>query len=185
MSKPPRAVYRELESQALIDSDGFSRVARVSWLALPTDSERRGDSRAGGPPSEQAALKRAPVEKGIAMSAEPIITVVLRPTNVFTRSGCLFCGGASGNEAVNADVFSAVVNARPGQTGMDWTGLVVCGRCLASDNIPEIIRENAAWHRERAAQLEAIAANLPPLPTYAEWQQAQKNADAARGVGTN
>jgi hypothetical protein len=111
---------------------------------------------------------------------DPIISVQLRRSNVLTRWPCLFCGGSSGKESWNADVFSAVVNVRPGQAGSDWTGYVVCAQCLAKNKhqLVETIHESAAWHRERAAELEEIAANMPPLPTPAEWSAANRAEDA-------
>ena len=114
---------------------------------------------------------------------EPIITVALKRTNFFRRIACLFCDGTSDKDGVNAEVFSAVVNVRENQSGADFTGYVICAECLAKDKrqLEETIAESAAWYRERAAELDTIGANLPPLPTYAEWKQANEaNAAAER-----
>src|SRR5262245_57620577 len=110
---------------------------------------------------------------------ESVITVKLRRTNFYTRYECLFCGGCSQKEAVNAEVWSSVVNVRENQTEAAWTGLVVCSQCLKRDveQLAATVRESAAWHRERAAELESIAADLPPLPTVAEWETANQQVD--------
>lgn len=110
------------------------------------------------------------------MTREDLITVDLRTTNYYRRRPCLFCGGHSDKDAVNAEVSSAVLDVRPGQTGSAVTGWIVCRRCLQADaaEVRAQLREHAAWHRERAGELEAIAADLPPLPTLAQVEQLEQ-----------
>jgi len=127
--------------------------------------------------------------------AADLISVGLDSNWWHRRRPCLFCGGCSDKEAVSARVYSNVIdqpadtgdrrvsdgwtpdaNEPPGHadTGLRQTDYIVCGDCLARQpaDLQEVIRENAAWHRERATELEAIADNLPALPTVQEWMKA-------------
>lgn len=111
--------------------------------------------------------------------AESIVTVELNHAGGYRRRPCLFCGGSSDKNLVNAQVSSAVVNRGPAQKYAGPTGDIVCETCLGLDKAALVaeIQVNAAWHRERAADLDAIAANLPPLPSRQQWEAANELAE--------
>lgn len=113
-----------------------------------------------------------------------IVTVRLERTfSLRRRHRCLFCGGSSDKDSVNAIVYSAVIDVTPGQTTEEATELVVCAECLGRGDagLQAVLRENAAWLRERAGELEAIAADLPALPSRLAWEAANDAVDAEDG----
>jgi hypothetical protein len=113
-----------------------------------------------------------------------IVTIKLERTFSLRRHHrCLFCGGSTDKDSVNAIVYSAVIDVTPGQRAEEATDLVVCAECLGRDDagLKAVLRENAAGLRERAGELEAIAADLPALPSRLAWEAANDAADAEDG----
>ena len=110
---------------------------------------------------------------------EHIIEVKLGTGRSLLRRTCLLCNGSTEKDGTYAIVYSNLVDVpKPGK-GLRKTDLVVCPGCLKRHraDLVGVILENAFWHRLRARELEQIAGNLPPLPTYAEWEQACRDRD--------
>jgi hypothetical protein len=126
-----------------------------------------------------------------------LISVALDSNWWHKRRPCLFCGGCSDKEPVSARVYSNVIDQPPtdtaervvddgwapldtnmiprhADTGLLQTHYIVCSDCLVRQraDLQQVIRSSAAWHRERATELETIADNLPTLPSLQEWEKA-------------
>jgi hypothetical protein len=98
------------------------------------------------------------------------LEIRLEPAGYITRRCCLFCG-----ETTNKDSFIAAVY----EDG-EFTRYVVCpdyparSGCLSAtpEVLAERLRTRAALVRAEADDLEAIAADLPAVPTSSAYQTA-------------
>jgi hypothetical protein len=102
-----------------------------------------------------------------AMTASTI-DVRLEPAHFRTRRPCIFCHRTTAKDSVIAAVYE------DGQ----WTHYVVCPDylnngegCLGQPRevLAARLRKKAASLREDADALEALAADVPTVPTQAQW----------------
>jgi hypothetical protein len=99
-----------------------------------------------------------------------MIEIRLEPAGYCTRRRCLFCGETGDKDSVIAAVY---------QDG-EFTGYIVCPDyparpgCVSATPavLAERLRRRAAEARAEADELEAIAADLPTVPTMAALQAA-------------
>ncbi len=101
------------------------------------------------------------------MRAAPI-RAELVPTNFSTRYSCHCCGGST--ERVG--VLCEVPESHPTHAGFR-----VCERCLEAGNPAEKMRKHVDALEQRAAALRDIADRLQ-VPSFADWQHAERVADA-------
>ena len=114
----------------------------------------------------------------------PIVRVVLEPANYYGRRHCLFCDNSTDDECVNAVVYSHVFDVEhPGRGDEQRTGRVVCSTCLNSNDEMRrtLLREQADWHAERAAELRHLAEQPPALPAVADLDRSRQAITLDRG----
>jgi hypothetical protein len=108
------------------------------------------------------------------------IEIRLEPAGCCTRRPCLFCGELDNKESVIAAVY---------QDG-EFTGYIVCpdyparAGCIGATPavLAERLRARAACVHAEANELEAIAADLPTVPTMEALQAAlERWLDEVRG----
>ena len=98
-----------------------------------------------------------------------VITVKLDRMGFLTHWPCFGCGGTTDKSPIEARIFDDDKATR----------VVICERCLGDPDLAGTIRLTAKRWRVGAELREEFAADLPVLPTQADWRAANDAADDA------
>jgi len=95
---------------------------------------------------------------------KPKIEIKLVVSGFLTRWPCHVCGGCTEKNAILCEA------------EIGHSKLRVCEQCLRAGNIDERLEENARWLEDRATWIRELIGRLI-VPTYAEWEEREYQAD--------